>query len=109
MSAPKLERHVFICINERTDDDPRGHCVKAGAKGVLDLLKGQAYHAGLKGKVRINKAGCLDQCAQGCSMVVYPEGVWYGRVTMDDVDEIVQSHLIDGVPVERLRTDVDPA
>jgi (2Fe-2S) ferredoxin len=107
--APKLERHVFVCINERTDDDPRGHCVRAGAADVLDRLKGGAHDRGLKGRVRINKSGCLDQCAAGCSMVVYPDNVWYGRVTVADVDEILESHLINGVPVERLRTDVDSA
>ena len=103
--APDLERHVFVCINERSVDDPRGACTARGAKAVLDRLKGAAYDRGLKGRVRVNKAGCLDQCAAGCSIVVYPEGVWYGRVTVDDCEEIVESHLIGGRPVERLRTD----
>jgi (2Fe-2S) ferredoxin len=57
----------------------------------------------LKGNIRANKAGCLDQCELGVSVVVYPEGVWYGRVTLDDVNEIVERHLIGGTPVERLR------
>ena len=105
----RFERHVFVCINERTAGDPRGHCVARGAEGVLARLKGGVHDRGLKGRVRVNKAGCLDQCDKCCSMVVYPEGVWYGRVTVDDVDEIIESHLIGGKPVERLRTDVDPA
>ncbi len=107
--APTLERHVFVCINERSADDPRGHCVQAGSLAVLERLKGGAHDRGLKGRVRVNKAGCLDQCARGCSIVVYPDNVWYGGVTVDDVDEILESHLCNGVPVERLRTDVDPA
>jgi (2Fe-2S) ferredoxin len=53
-------------------------------------------------RVRVNKAGCLDACEFGVSMVVYPEGVWYGRVTVADVPEIVASHLVNGTPVERL-------
>ena len=54
------------------------------------------------GKVRVNKAGCLDRCAQGPVAVVYPQGVWYTYVDQDDIDEIVDSHLINGQVVERL-------
>ena len=53
--------------------------------------------------VRANSSGCLDNCALGPSVVVYPEGVWYGHVRPEDVPEIVESHLVNGVPVERLR------
>jgi (2Fe-2S) ferredoxin len=55
--------------------------------------------------VRINGAGCLDQCAYGPTIVVYPEAVWYGAVTLADVDEIFESHVLGGKPVERLRLD----
>jgi (2Fe-2S) ferredoxin len=58
---------------------------------------------GLKGKVRANQSGCLDQCEHGPNVVVYPEAVWYGGVTLADVDEIVESHIIGGRAVERLR------
>ena len=53
--------------------------------------------------MRANKAGCLDQCEHGPNLVVYPDGVWYGRVTAADVEEIIQSHLVEGRPVARLR------
>jgi (2Fe-2S) ferredoxin len=56
----------------------------------------------LKGKVRANQAGCLDQCEHGPNVVIYPEAVWYGGVTLADVDEIVQSHVLGGQPVQRL-------
>jgi (2Fe-2S) ferredoxin len=73
-------------------------------KGVLlPLFQAAAKDAGLKGKVRINKAGCLDQCEHGPTVVVYPDAVWYGFVTPEDVNEIVQQHLVEGKPVERLR------
>ena len=56
-----------------------------------------------QGKVRVNKAGCLDRCEQGPVCVVYPEGVWYTYIDEEDVDEIIDSHLINGIPVERLK------
>ena len=54
------------------------------------------------GKVRVNKAGCLDRCAAGPVAVVYPDAVWYSYVNNDDIDEIVESHLKNGRVVERL-------
>lgn len=57
---------------------------------------------GLKHEVRANKSGCLDQCEHGPTVVVYPDAVWYGRVKMEDVAEIVESHILAGKPVERL-------
>ena len=60
------------------------------------------YEAGLKGRVRINSAGCLDSCEYGVTVVVYPEAGWYARVTLDDVDELVHEHGLNGRPVERL-------
>jgi (2Fe-2S) ferredoxin len=100
---PPYERHVFICENNRDPSDPRGCCAAKGASAVRSRLKKLAHDAGLKGRVRINGAGCLDQCEHGVTIVVYPEAVWYGGVTVGDVDEIFQSHVLEGRPVERLR------
>jgi (2Fe-2S) ferredoxin len=100
---PKFEKHIFICGNQRPEGHPRGCCDPA-AKGELQkLFKQKLAERGLKGRVRANKAGCLDQCEHGPNLVVYPEGVWYGRVTPGDVDEIIESHIVGGKPVERLR------
>jgi len=100
---PPFERHVFICENLRDPADARGCCAAKGASEIRSRLKELAHQAGLKGRVRINAAGCLDQCAHGVTIVVYPEAVWYGAVTAADVDEIFRSHVLEGRPVERLR------
>jgi (2Fe-2S) ferredoxin len=102
-----FERHVFVCVNRRSDDHPRRCCGSRGGEDLRARLKIAAKNAGLKGRVRVNAAGCLDHCEQGATVVVYPEAVWYGGVTADDVDELVQEHLIGGRPVGRLR--LDPA
>jgi (2Fe-2S) ferredoxin len=100
---PLFERHVFVCTNTRPDGHPRGCCHAKGAEAVRDALKAETARRGLGKRVRINAAGCLDQCQHGVTVVVYPEQVWYGFVSLADVQEIVDSHLINGCPVERLR------
>lgn len=98
----KFERHVFICCNERPADHPRGCCKAVGADEIREAFKTALAARGLKGRVRANMAGCLDQCELGPTIVVYPEQVWYGGVTVADVDEIVEKHLVGGEPVARL-------
>jgi len=100
----KFERHVFVCINQRPADNPKGCCAAKGGAEVAAELKRRLYERGLKRVVRANKAYCLDQCAKGIAMVVYPEGVWYGGVTVDDLDELIEEHILGGRPVERLRS-----
>lgn len=100
---PGFEKHVFVCTNTRADGHPRGCCAVKDAGAIRERLKTLAAERGLAGRIRINKAGCLDQCEHGVTIVVYPEAVWYGFVRSDDVVEILESHLIEGRPVERLR------
>jgi (2Fe-2S) ferredoxin len=92
---PKFEHHIFICTNQRPPENPRGCCDPEGL-GSLSVR-------GLKTTVRANKAGCLDQCEHGPTVVVYPEAVWYGGVKPEDVAAIVESHIINKTPVARLR------
>jgi len=98
----KFQRHIFICVNERAPDDPRGCCKARGSEDVAAAFKTKLYERGFKRIVRPNKSGCLDQCAHGVTCVVYPDGVWYGGVTPSDVDEIIESHIVGGRPVARL-------
>ena len=99
----RFRHHVFICENQRDPSDPRGCCAAKGSAEIRDAFKAELAKRGLKGQIRANSSGCLDACATGPTVVVYPEGVWYGHVSLADVPEIVESHLVNGVPVERLR------
>lgn len=76
--------------------------MEKGAQQVRDEFKKRLYGLGLKGVVRANNSGCLDHCADGVTVVVYPEQVWYGHVTVDDVAEIIDSHILHGRFVQRL-------
>jgi len=103
-TAPYYTRHIFFCLNERKNGEEC--CAQHRAQEGFDRCKQQVKAAGLAGagKVRVNKAGCLDRCAAGPVAVVYPEGVWYTYVDEQDLDEIVESHLKNGQVVERLLT-----
>jgi (2Fe-2S) ferredoxin len=104
---PPYSRHVFVCINRRPDDAPKGSCAQKGSEELAPLFKKACDAQGVK-DVRINKAQCLDACERGCTVVVYPEGVWYQKVTQGDVEEIVREHLVNGRPVERLKMEPYP-
>jgi len=95
-------RHIFFCLNERKNGEDC--CAVHNAQQGFDRCKAKVKEAGLAGpgKVRVNKAGCLDRCAGGPVAVVYPEAVWYTFVDAEDIDEIVESHLKNGKVVERL-------
>jgi (2Fe-2S) ferredoxin len=99
------QRHVFFCCNQRDPSDPRGCCNAKGASRVRDYAKHKVKELGLagKGRIRINQAGCLDRCEEGPVIVVYPEAVWYTYVDEEDVDEIIEEHLLHGRVVERLK------
>ena len=95
--------HVFFCTNKRQDG--QACCEDHNADALRDYAKGRVKALGLTGKggVRINKAGCLDRCGEGPVLVVYPEEVWYTFVDKDDIDEIIDEHLVNGRPVTRLK------
>lgn len=94
--------HIFFCLNQRENGE--ACCSGSGAQAGFDRCKKRVKEVGLNGPggVRVNKSGCLDRCAGGPVAVVYPDAVWYTFVDADDIDEIVDSHLRQGRPVERL-------
>ena len=103
VSSQYYEHHIFFCLNQRNGEPC---CADHDAQAAFDRCKSRVKAEGLSGpgRVRVNKAGCLDRCAGGPVAVVYPEGVWYTYVDHSDIDEIVESHLKHGKVVERLRT-----
>jgi (2Fe-2S) ferredoxin len=100
---PKFKHHLFICTNSRAADHPRGSCDPQQTGDLHRTFKAKLAQRGIKDPVRANKAGCLDQCEHGPTVVVYPEAVWYSVKEARDVDEIIDSHIVNGQPVERLR------
>jgi (2Fe-2S) ferredoxin len=100
-----FQHHVFCCTNRREAGSSRGCCAEKQSEALQDYFKQQVKSLQLqgKGKIRINKAGCLDRCEFGAVVVVYPSAIWYSIRTEQDVDAILHEHLIGGVVVERLR------
>jgi (2Fe-2S) ferredoxin len=90
-----FEVHVFVCTTG-------GTCPHQGSLQVHAFLKEAVAKAGLKGRVRINHAGCLDQCGHGPNLVIYPEGIWYSHVTREEAESIFTQHILGGKPVEHL-------
>ncbi len=97
------QHHVFICTNQR--DDGKQHCCECNAAEIRQYAKQKCKDLGIHGhgNVRINSAGCLDRCNEGPVMVIYPDETWYTYVDKQDIDEIIEKHLIKGEVVERLR------
>ncbi|MFV1849415.1 MAG: (2Fe-2S) ferredoxin domain-containing protein [Thalassospira sp.] len=106
MSDHYYQAHVFVCQNERPAGHERGCCNFKGATKLRNYMKVRAKELGLP-QTRINTAGCLDRCELGPVMVVYPEGTWYRYETMEDIDAILNDHLVGGQIVERLQLSPD--
>lgn len=100
---PYFDQHVFICMNQREDGRPC--CSAQGAQAAQKHAKCRIKELGLSGpgKIRINQSGCLDRCEEGPVLVIYPQGTWYTYVDTDDIDDIVDTHLVGGKIVDRLK------
>ncbi len=106
MPRTPWKKHIFVCTNTRPDGHPRGSCGARGAEALVPAFKKALKARGLDGEVRAQRAGCLDYCEAGCTVVVYPDGHWYGGVTPADVEAIVDG-VATGHPAEHLLLDFD--
>ncbi|MFQ5995193.1 MAG: ferredoxin [Acidiferrobacterales bacterium] len=100
---PYYRHHVFFCVNQR--EEGKTCCANCGSPRMREYVKAKikAMNLAGKGRIRINMSGCLDRCEEGPIVVVYPEGIWYTYVDEQDLDEIIQEHLVHGRVVDRLR------
>jgi (2Fe-2S) ferredoxin len=96
----KYRKHVFICTNEK--ETGKKCCGEERGMALVNAFKDNMRSKGLQLEIRAQKTGCLDACNFGPSVVVYPEGIYYGNVLLSDVNEIVEEHLLQNRPVERL-------
>jgi (2Fe-2S) ferredoxin len=100
---PIYDKHVFICTNQRAEGAHRRSCGEAHGMDIVEAFKMKLKAMKLPIRIRAQRSGCLDICDFGQTVAVYPEGVFYVGVEVTDVDEIIQEHLLNDQPVERLR------
>jgi (2Fe-2S) ferredoxin len=92
MESPMRERYLFVCINRRANDNPKGCCATKGSENVYKALKAELAARGLNAlEARVCTASCLDQCATGVTILVEPDHFFYGHVTIGDVPAIVDA------------------
>ncbi len=97
------DKHIFICTNQRAEGAPRKSCGEKHGMEIVDAFKLKLKEKKLPIRVRAQKAGCLDICDFGQTVAVYPDGVFYVGVELNDVDEIINEHIMNNRVVERLR------
>ena len=97
----KFRQHFFVCINQRPPF-AKPSCGLRNSNQILTMLKEEVEQRGLQNDIKVTGSTCLGPCEHGPTIVVYPEGIWYQAVTPEDVTEIVESHMINNKPVERL-------
>ena len=96
-------KHVFVCVQRRAEGHPRGSCSQNGCDEIMNTFLAEVQKRNLFDKIAVTNTGCLGPCGFGASVLVYPEGVMYGKVAKEDVAIIIEEHLLGGIPVERLK------
>ena len=99
---PKPRYHILVCTTTRPPGNPRGSCGEKGSRDLIPAFYEEIEKRMLFGEVQVTETGCLGPCPIGATVIVYPDGVWYKEVTPADVGEIMESHIAQGRPVERL-------
>lgn len=100
MVTPKY--HIFVCTSCRINGIQKGFCYSKGAVGIVEKFMEEVDERDLSGEVMITNTGCFGICEKGPVAVIYPEGIWYGNLTEDNVEKIMDSHIEGGVPVKEL-------
>ena len=100
---PRPDKHVFVCTQNRPEGHPRGSCASSGCAEVMNEFMNEIQSRNLFEKIGLTNTGCMGPCMLGPSVLVYPEGVMYGRVGKGDVKTIIEEHLLGGKPVEALK------
>lgn len=100
----KFRQHFFVCINARPPF-AKPSCSPRDSNQILMMLKEEIEKHGLLEEVKVTSCGCLGPCEDGPILVVYPEATWYKGVRPEDVAEIVENHVLNNKPIERLRFD----
>lgn len=99
---PAFTHHIFVCCNQRSVEHRRGSCDPEGTEALRNAFKAEVKRRNLGPLVRANKAGCLEQCEHGPTVAIYPQGIFYGNVTIDDVPRIVEETVVGGRLLEDL-------
>lgn len=100
---PKPTHHILVCTQMRPPGNPRGSCAERGSKELLMRFMMETARLNLVAKVLVTESSCCGPCQFGPTVIVYPDNVWYQKVTANDVAEILESHVQRGQPVERLK------
>jgi (2Fe-2S) ferredoxin len=101
----RYDKHIFICTNQKAPG--KACCGEEHGLALVAKFREVIEERGLKGKVRAQRSGCLDACKHGPSLVIYPEGTYYGKVGMNDVERIIDNHVIGGNLIEALEINWD--
>lgn len=98
-----IKHHIFICTSCRVNGQQKGFCYSKDSVDIIQKFMEVIDDLDLSSDVMITNTGCFGICEKGPIAVIYPEGVWYGNLTEDDVEKIIEQHILKGIPVEELR------
>jgi len=100
---PKPRVQILVCTNVRAPEAPKPSCGPRGSLEVYRRFKDRVRELGIRDDVMVVRTGCLKHCSQGITVNIWPLNLWYRGVTLDDVDEILETSVLGGREVERLR------